>query len=25
VRAIKDTQRALVALWSDVPQLEGGR
>jgi DNA-binding PadR family transcriptional regulator len=23
VRAIKDTQRALVALWSDVPQLEG--
>lgn len=23
LRAVKDTQRALVALWTDVPQLEG--
>jgi len=25
LRAIKQTQRALVALWSDVPQLKGRR
>ena len=25
VRAAKDTQRALVALWRDVPQLKEGR
>jgi len=25
VRAIKDTQRALVALWSNVPALKGER
>jgi PadR family transcriptional regulator, regulatory protein PadR len=25
VRAIKQTQRALVALWTDVPQLKGRR
>ena len=24
LRALKDTQRALVALWTKVPQLEGG-
>jgi DNA-binding PadR family transcriptional regulator len=24
VRAVKDTQRALVALWKGVPQLKGG-
>lgn len=24
LRAVKDTQRALVALWSGVPQLKGG-
>jgi PadR family transcriptional regulator PadR len=24
LRALKDTQRALVALWADVPELEGG-
>jgi PadR family transcriptional regulator len=24
IRAIKNTQRALVALWSDVPALNGG-
>ena len=23
LRAVKDTRRALVALWSDVPRLEG--
>ena len=23
LRAVKDTQRALVALWTDVPQLDG--
>jgi len=23
VRAVKDTRRALVALWSGVPRLEG--
>jgi hypothetical protein len=22
LRAVKDTQRALIALWSDVPQLK---
>jgi DNA-binding PadR family transcriptional regulator len=25
LRAVKDTRRALVALWNDVPQLKGGR
>ena len=25
VRAVKDTQRALTALWTNVPQLEGRR
>lgn len=25
IRAIKQTQRALVALWTDVPQLKGRR
>jgi PadR family transcriptional regulator, regulatory protein PadR len=25
VRAVKETRRALVALWTDVPQLEGGQ
>jgi DNA-binding PadR family transcriptional regulator len=25
LRAVKDTQRALVALWSDIPALKGGR
>lgn|SRR5690606_8030379 len=25
IRAIKDTQRALTALWTNVPQLEGSR
>ena len=25
LRAVKDTQRALVALWKDVPQLKGER
>jgi PadR family transcriptional regulator PadR len=25
LRAVKDTRRALVALWSDVPQLKGER
>ena len=25
LRAVKDTQRALVALWSDVPELERRR
>lgn len=25
LRAIKETQRALIALWTDVPQLEGRR
>jgi DNA-binding PadR family transcriptional regulator len=25
VRAVKDTQRALTALWKDIPQLEGRR
>jgi PadR family transcriptional regulator PadR len=25
VRAVKDTQRALVALWNGVPQLKGGQ
>src|SRR5262245_32756312 len=25
VRAVRDTQRALVALWNGVPQLEGGQ
>ena len=25
VAAVKDTQRALVALWTDVPQLKGRR
>lgn len=24
LRGVKDTQRALVALWRDVPQLRGG-
>ena len=24
LRAVKDTQKALVALWSGVPQLKGG-
>jgi DNA-binding PadR family transcriptional regulator len=24
LRAVKDTRRALVALWKNVPQLEGG-
>ena len=24
LRALKDTQRALVALWANVPELEGG-
>ena len=24
LRALKDTQRALVALWANLPQLEGG-
>ena len=24
LRALKDTQRALVALWADLPELEGG-
>jgi PadR family transcriptional regulator PadR len=24
VKALKDTRRALVALWSNVPQLQGG-
>jgi DNA-binding PadR family transcriptional regulator len=23
LRAVKETQRALVALWSDIPQLKG--
>jgi PadR family transcriptional regulator, regulatory protein PadR len=25
IAAVKDTQRALVALWTDVPQLKGRR
>ena len=25
LRAVKDTRRALVALWNDVPQLKGER
>jgi len=25
LRAIRDTQRALIALWTNVPALEGGR
>lgn len=25
LRAVKDTQRAFVALWTDVPALKGGR
>ena len=25
VRAVQDTQRALMALWTNVPALEGGR
>jgi len=25
LRAVKETQRAFVALWSDVPALKGGR
>jgi PadR family transcriptional regulator, regulatory protein PadR len=25
VRAVRETQRALVALWTDVPQLKGRR
>jgi DNA-binding PadR family transcriptional regulator len=25
LRGVKETQRALVALWKDVPQLKGGR
>ena len=25
LRAVKDTQRSLVALWKDVPQLKGER
>jgi PadR family transcriptional regulator PadR len=24
LRALKETQRALVALWADLPQLQGG-
>jgi PadR family transcriptional regulator PadR len=24
LRAIKDTQRALVALWANIPELQGG-
>jgi DNA-binding PadR family transcriptional regulator len=25
VRAVRETRRALIALWTDVPVLEGGR
>jgi PadR family transcriptional regulator, regulatory protein PadR len=25
LRGVRETQRALVALWTDVPQLKGGR
>jgi len=24
LKAVKDTQRALVAMWTDVPALQGG-